>query len=630
MTGARPRVRGTTISQSEKYGGRYRVEHSIASGGMAEVFAARDELLERRVALKLMHPEYARDKSFISRFKREAQAAASLNDPRVVSIYDWGSDNGSYYIVMEYVDGKTLRDIISRDGPLHPESAVSIAADVCAGLSPAHKKGIIHRDIKSANIAVTAEGQTKIMDFGIARAASDSGQTVTQTGMVIGTANYFSPEQAQGLAVDQRSDLYSVGVVLYEMLTREVPFKADTPVAIAYKHVREDPVPPSQLNPQVPPSLDAVVMKALAKNPDNRYQSAQEMRADLIRLNRGEEVEATPILPADQTAMMTPPDRTTVLPSRPVGETGRKRRGVAYALTVLMFLALLGLVGVLLYSLVSSPGDAARVVVPDVVNKAQEEADRILGARGLDASVARREFSDTIAGGFVISQDPGPETKAPRGSRVDLVVSKGPEEAAVPQLTGKTRAEAERLLGEAGLSLGDVSERTDDQAEAGRIVDQSPNAGEKIDRGRSVDIVLSKGTALVRVPEVTGLSESEAKTRLSDAGLSSAVARTCAADESADEVVAQDPEPPEEIEKGKTVTITVNSVATVPSVEDETEQQATDKLRAAGFGVNTVSVSGLGTRERVIRQDPDGGDTACAGDQVTITVARPLNLSPSP
>ncbi|HEX2053272.1 MAG TPA: protein kinase, partial [Actinomycetota bacterium] len=264
---------GTPVP-GKQYGGRYQIQGSIASGGMAEVFVARDLLLDRLVALKLMHPEFARNKAFIERFRREAQAAASLNDSRVVAIYDWGSDSGTYFIVMEYVEGSTLAEIISTSGPLPIAKAAKIAIEVLGGLHLAHQKGIVHRDVKPANIAITVGGQVKVMDFGIARAASDGAVTVTQTGMVIGTASYFSPEQAQGKPVDARSDIYSTGVVLYEMLTGVVPFRGESPVAVAYKHVSEDPTPPRALAEDIPPALEAVVMKALAKNPDNRYQTA--------------------------------------------------------------------------------------------------------------------------------------------------------------------------------------------------------------------------------------------------------------------------------------------------------------------------------------------------------------------
>ncbi|MGI8425262.1 MAG: Stk1 family PASTA domain-containing Ser/Thr kinase [Actinomycetota bacterium] len=601
------------------YGGRYQIEKSIASGGMAEVFEARDEQLQRTVALKLMHPEYARDKTFINRFRREAQAAASLNDPRVVAIYDWGSDNGAYYIVMEYVDGKTLREIIQDQGPLSPERSVEIAADICAGLEPAHNNGIVHRDIKSSNVAVANNGQTKIMDFGIARAASAmEGQTMTQTGTVIGTANYFSPEQAQGMPVDQRSDLYSVGVILYEMLTKELPFKGDSAVAIAYKHVQEDATPPSQLNPDIPSGLDSVVMKALAKNPDNRYQTAAEMRMDLRRLLTGEQVEATPILSPDQTALMQSSDRTTVLPAPAMTGTSGRRKAVAYFLSVVLIASVLALAGVFLFSLFGSGGTT--VVVPDVAGKSLQDAQRLIQARGLESTVERQDFSETVQEGFVISQDPQEGVKAPKASRVALVTSKGPETVEVPSVVGKTRPEAERALAEAGLQIGNVTDRSDDKIEAGKVLSQDPAAGEKINRSVGVDLVISKGQALARVPDLIGLSSEDAGQRLTDAGLKTSVKTICDPAKEFGKVTAQDPAPRQEVPKATTVTITVNSGGTIPSVVGQDEDDAVKTLRDQGFKVEVQKSPSIVSTGKVIAQDPASGQTGCDKDEVTITV----------
>jgi len=608
------------VSQEGRvYGGRYQIEKSIASGGMAEVFEARDEKLQRTVALKLMHPEYARDKTFINRFRREAQAAASLNDPRVVAIYDWGSDNGAYYIVMEYVDGKTLREIILEQGPLSAERAVEIASDICAGLEPAHNNQIVHRDIKSSNIAVASNGQTKIMDFGIARAASATeGQTMTQAGTVIGTANYFAPEQAQGMPVDQRSDLYSVGVILYEMLTKELPFKGDSAVAIAYKHVQEDAVAPSQLNPDVPAALDSVVMKALAKNPDNRYQSAAEMRMDLRRLLTGEPVEATPILPPDQTAMMRASDRTTVLPSPAMTGTSGRRKAVAYLLSVVLVASVLTLAGVFLFSLFGKGGPT--VVIPDVTGKSLEDAQRLIQQRGLESTVERQDFSETVQEGFVISQDPSEGVKAAKGSRVSFVTSKGPETVDVPGLVGKTRQEAEQALAQAGLQVGNVTDRPDDKVEAGRVLSQDPPVGEKIDRSKGVDFVLSRGQALVRVPDLTGLSPEDAASRLSDAGLKSSTKNVCDPSKDLGKVIAQDPAPRQEVPKGATVTISVNAGGSIPSVVGQTEDEAVKTLKDQGFKVDVQNSPSLIGTGRVIAQDPPPGQAGCNNDRVTITV----------
>ncbi|MDQ4024935.1 MAG: Stk1 family PASTA domain-containing Ser/Thr kinase, partial [Actinomycetota bacterium] len=329
------------------YGGRYAVLEPIGSGGMAEVYRARDELLGRDVAVKVLSDRLSRDKSFVERFRREAQSAANLNHPNVVSLYDYGADDGAYYIVMEYIEGKSLGDMVAESGALLPERAAEIAADVAAALERAHSSGLVHRDIKPTNIMVTRSGQTKVTDFGIARALGQSSEQtqMTQTGMVIGTAAYLSPEQAQGNPVDARSDVYSLGCVLYEMLTGRPPFAGDTPLAIAYKHVREDAAAPSTVNPDVPQALDAITLKALAKNPENRYSSAHEMREDLQRFLGGQQVHATPLM-ATQTVVAPPVSsgtqvlRRTETEYEPVPEP---RRGVWYVLAALLILALFGL-----------------------------------------------------------------------------------------------------------------------------------------------------------------------------------------------------------------------------------------------------------------------------------------------
>lgn len=605
-------------SEPKQYGGRYSVSGTIASGGMAEVFIAHDEMLNRPVALKILHPQFAKDTSFIERFRREAQAAASINDPRIVSIYDWGSDDGTYYIVMEYVEGKTLREIISSEGPLTPERAVEITADVCGALHLAHQKGIVHRDVKPANIAITKTGQTKVMDFGIARAAADGGQTMTQTGTVIGTANYFSPEQAQGLAVDARSDVYSAGVVLYEMLTREVPFKADTAVAIAYKHVKEDPVPPSALNAEIPAELDAIVMKALAKNPDNRYATAAEMQQDLTRLLRGDPVEATPLLPPDQTAMMQSADRTTVMPVEVTGSASPRRKAIAYALISAMFISLLilGLLG--LYSLFGHNG--AQVEVPDVRGQALEQAQKTLKALGLHGEVGSQDFSETVKEGSVISQDPEDGRKLAKGSSVSLVISKGAARVDVPDLVNKNKTEAEALLKAAGLELGAVNNTFNSEVPSGQILSQDPRGGQRVDRGSSVDVVISGGKQTHRVPNLVGLDEQSARSRLLDANLNPAVNATCNVSESNDKVLAQDPPPGTELEEGSTVTLSVNKTAKVPNVIGQSEASAKAELEAAGFKVEIIENDQPGDHDEVIKQDPSAGNIACKGDTVTITV----------
>lgn len=497
---------------------RYELAERLGTGGMAEVFLGRDRVLGRTVAVKTLLDQHAGDPHFIERFRREAQNAASLNHPNVVSVYDTGSDNGTQYIVMEFVEGRTLRELIREEGPLLPERAAEIAAEVCAGLSFAHSHGIVHRDVKPANIMITSSGAVKVADFGIARAVS--GDTVTQTAMVLGTAQYFSPEQAQSAPVDARSDIYSLGVVLYEMLTRQVPFTGSSPVAIAYKHVKEPPMLPSRLNPDIPGGLEAIVLKALAKNPSNRYQSAEEMQQDLGRFLHGQVVMAEPVL-SDATGMIDALSDETMMvdrvrASRAAGypltpEQRRRRTGV-----ILLSIIALAISGVAAWAIVGLVSGSSTAAVPNVVGADIAAAQSRLESAGFKVRLAPSIYSDKPAG-TVAEQDPKAGTKINKGRDfVQLTPSKGTHLEQVPSVVGKSDSDARRLLAAAGFKVGRVTHQTSDEVPYGRVISQSVTGQAKV--GSEVDLVESSGPRAVRIPNVVGLDETNACNRLEGEG----------------------------------------------------------------------------------------------------------------
>jgi predicted Ser/Thr protein kinase len=462
--------------------GRYELKSVLGHGGMAQVYLGTDRVLGRQIAVKVLGHQFARDSSFVARFRREAQSAASLNHPNVVSVFDTGSDDGTHFIVMEYVQGKTLSQLIREGGPLLPERAAEIAASAAQALGFAHRAGIVHRDVKPGNIMLTPSGDVKVMDFGIARATAS--ESLTQTATVLGTATYFSPEQAQGDAVDARSDLYSLGVVLYEMLTGHPPFAADTAVSIAYKHVKEDPVPPSRLNPDVPADLDAIVLKCLAKNPANRYQKAQELLADIERFQAGLPVDATPLMmePTQVVERATRP--TMVLPAPTVEEEERQRRWVAWA--ILGSILLVAAVGFffLARSLLSSP---ELLTVPNVIGQTLPAARETLEQAGFTVGRITPEASQEPVDEVL---DYGPK-EAERGDPIDLVVSSGPDLIRVPNVVCQTRAQAVARLRDAGFKVRrGPDEENPACPKGGTVARTDPEAREEVPPDSTVVIFL--------------------------------------------------------------------------------------------------------------------------------------------
>jgi len=533
--------------------GRYEIDSVLGEGGMAKVFRGTDKVLGRTVAVKVLAPHFAKDQQFVARFRREAQAAAALNHPNVVSVYDTGSEDGIHWIVMEYVDGRTLKDVIREEGRLLPERAVEIAQSVCMALASAHEKGLVHRDIKPGNIMLTPSGETKVMDFGIARATAGA-DTLTQTAAVLGTAAYLSPEQAQGKPVDARSDIYAVGCVLFEMLTAHPPFEGESPVAIAYKHVRETPTPPSRFNRDVPKELDAIVLKCLAKNPDNRYQTTREMAEDLHRLARGQPVTATPVLPGDPTEVVSRPMRETqIMREVPPEEEQERRKVWPIALAAVLVLAALVALGFFLFQLLR-PSEAALVEVPRVIGETRQEAEQELEQAGFVVRV-ERDFNADFARNLVFDQRPPGGTQAEQGSEVTIFVSKGEEQVTVPNLVGKSRQEAEQILSERDLEVGLVTER-DDPAEPGTVLEQSPGAGERVDPGTPVNLIVSSGPGTVAVPNVVCDDLDTAEQEIEGRGLDMQVEDEEFSLQCPEGTVArQEPEAGTEVERGSTVRV---------------------------------------------------------------------------
>ncbi|HZB01949.1 MAG TPA: Stk1 family PASTA domain-containing Ser/Thr kinase [Actinomycetota bacterium] len=542
------------------FGDRYEVEARIGAGGMAEVWRGHDRVLNRTVAIKTLLPQFARDGSFVDRFRREAQAAARLNHPGIVSVYDSG-DGAEPYIVMQYIEGKTLADFLGSGKKLTPMQAAQIGEEIAEALAAAHAHGVIHRDIKPANVMVTPDGKILVMDFGIARLIAGP-ETAPQTSAVLGTASYLSPEQAQGQPVDARTDIYSLGVVLYEMLTGRPPFSGDSPMAIAYKQVNATPPAPSSINPDVPPELDAVVMRALSKNPANRYQTGHEFAEDLERARTGGEVTATPLLPAggDATQVISRPQPTSVLP--PSEEPpGSSRKAWVGALLAILVIALLAAGAYLVVTMLTDDGGPELVRVPRVIGKDYREAKRILEDAGFVVNDEDVEFerTDEADPNTVLAQIPEPGTQQDEGTAVILTVAREIRKVQVPPLEGLTREAAEATLENVGLKLGSVTEEAHQSVPEGRVISQNPEEFSEVDRGTAVDVVISTGPSIVIVPNVMCRSVEAAQAELENLGLQSQVGSDappnadCPGDP--DLVASQEPPPGTQAQPGSVVVL---------------------------------------------------------------------------
>jgi serine/threonine-protein kinase len=623
------------------FAGRYRISRKLGGGGMADVYLAEDQELGRRVAVKILHSRYANDEQFVERFRREATHAAGLSHPNIVSIYDRGETDGSYFIVMEYVEGRTLKELIRSRGPCPVPVAITYTRQLLSALRYAHRNGVIHRDIKPHNVIVDPEGVVKVTDFGIARAGASQ---MTEEGAIIGTAQYLSPEQARGAPVDQTSDLYSAGIVLYELLTGEVPFTGDSPVEIAMKHLTEVPPLPSALRPDVPEDLDLVVVRALAKEPADRYQSAAAMDADLETVARGGRVatdtaEAATMILAGEHALDTTAATMALRRGSATGSTvpptyeppSRNRPLWPWLLGLGAVLALL-VGGWFAYDSIQSQLDeSATVAVPYVVGLQETQAVNLITEKGLVPRV-RRVASSDVEEGFVFAQNPTEGTRVDKETVILVDVSSGKPEVTIPSVVGQTVEDAVAELTQAGLDAQVVE--VNSEKDEGTVTAQFPTAGTVVVEGTQVRINVSKGPRPVTVPNVIGLPYDQAANELQSAGF--AIARIDVDSElAAGIVVDQDPNGGSEGSKGSTVTLSVSKGPVTSAVPDVTTQDvsiAQTTLEAAGFRTRVVleDVDDLTLEGIVISQDPVGGTQAKPNTLVTLFVGRFVEPTPTP
>ncbi|MBO0814255.1 MAG: Stk1 family PASTA domain-containing Ser/Thr kinase, partial [Actinobacteria bacterium] len=566
------------MTQPRLLGGRYELDGIVGRGGMAEVYRARDIRLDRIVAVKTLREDLARDQTFQARFRREAQSAASLNNPSIVAVYDTGEDDtgGSHipYIVMEYVDGRTLRDLLREDRRLLPERALEITDGVLRALEYSHRSGIVHRDIKPGNVMLTRGGQVKVMDFGIARAVSDAQATMTQTAQVIGTAQYLSPEQARGERVDARSDLYSTGCLLYELLTGRPPFLGDSPVAIAYQHVRENPVPPSRVDPEVPQWADAIVLRAMAKDPRDRYQSAADMRADIQRALQGVPVAAprTAVYGAATTQRVGPAAAVAGIPTgaMPGYDYGppddgyppeeKERRWLPILLWILGILLVLGVVGGVAYAILG--GGTSTHAVPQVDGQPLKQAEHAITQAGLGYTVVRQS-SATVPPDIVIRTSPANGNVVSAGTTVTIFASSGPKMVDVPNVRHHSVADAESILKAAGFQVRQQT-APNSTAPSNTVVRQDPSPGSSAKFGSTVTIFVSPGGLLV--PAVVGENYQVALGKLSNAGLTNInVVNVSNPQLSNGTVVAQNPHAGQRVPPNTQITLSVVKNESTPS-----------------------------------------------------------------
>jgi eukaryotic-like serine/threonine-protein kinase len=614
-------VAGNTIVD-----GRYRILRRIGSGGMADVYCAEDTHLGRQVAIKVLHRRFAQDQEFVERFRREAKSAAGLNHPNVVGVFDRGEHEGTYYIAMEFLEGRPLKEIVTSEAPLAQERVVDLGVQTLQAAGFAHRHGVIHRDFKPHNVIVDELGHAKVTDFGIARAGASE---MTETGSIMGTAQYLSPEQAQGHAVTAASDIYSIGVMLYEMLAGRLPFDGDSAVAVALKHLSEPPAPISQWRPDVHPALEAVVMAALAKDPAERWQSAEDFAAGLEAArvqveagpNGGQDTAAFAAIPmpaGDPTAPTMLADAAPPgPPAEPDREQERERRWPWFAIG----LVALALLGVLLYLALSGVLAAEKAEVPRVTGTQLVAARAVMERAGFEVETERVQSSQPFD--QVVDQDPNAGEEAEEGSTVTLEVSGGPGEVLVPPVANLRQGQAIGELEDAGLEVT-LDREFSDRVKQDFAIRTVPREGTEVTKGTRVRLLVSDGPEQVTVPNVVGLSRESAEARLGDEGLSVSVEEQ-ESDEPEGDVISQSPGGGAEVPRGETVTITVSTgrpQVDVPDVIGEREERAVSRIGAAGLSPVTQerTVTDPAQDGVVIEQRPGAGTAVDQGDQVTLVI----------
>ncbi|MFF4306163.1 Stk1 family PASTA domain-containing Ser/Thr kinase [Streptomyces sp. NPDC001601] len=638
------------MEEPRRLGGRYELGHVLGRGGMAEVYLAHDTRLGRTVAVKTLRADLARDPSFQARFRREAQSAASLNHPAIVAVYDTGEDYidgvSIPYIVMEYVDGSTLRELLHSGRKLLPERAMEMTIGILQGLEYAHRSGIVHRDIKPANVMLTRNGQVKVMDFGIARAMGDAGMTMTQTAAVIGTAQYLSPEQAKGEQVDARSDLYSTGCLLYELLTVRPPFVGDSPVAVAYQHVREEPQPPSVFDPEITPEMDAIVLKALVKDPNYRYQSADEMRADIEACLDGQPVAATAAMgsvgyggyPDDMptTAMRSDAGATTMLPPMNPDDGGygyderpdrrRQQKKKNNTSTILLVVAgILVLVGSILIGkwVVSGGGSDKPFAAPNFVGQTYADAQKMADNSGLKLGTPTRRTCNNAPKGSVCSQDPTANSDVHKGDTINLVVSTGAPKVVVPSVVGQNIDDAKSTLEGDKYKFVVKTKQQVSGEDPGTVLEQNPALGAEVEKGTTITLTVAKAEEKSTVPDVTGQTCDAAKAQMAQNNLVGNCTDVATTDPNqVDKVISTDPQAGTQVKKNSPVNIQIGKAqqqTAVPSVFGQTVKQAKQTLQEAGF--TQIQVNGDSSDNAiVISQDPQANTPENDPGSTTITL----------